>query len=55
MFFLGFVQTLAVIGGIFAAILTLVFRRFGPASWLLSIFLLLGACSAGSLACRDVF
>jgi putative PEP-CTERM system histidine kinase len=55
MLFLGLVQTLSVIGGIFAATLTLVFRRFGPASWLLSIFLLLGASSAGSLACATFF
>ena len=48
-------QTLAVFGGIFAAVLTLVFRRFGPASWLLSVFLLLGASSAGSLACATFF
>jgi len=53
--FLGLMQTLAVLGGIFAAILTLIFRRFGPASWLLSVFLLVGASAAGSLGCATFF
>jgi|GEM_PF-1092104 len=55
MFVLGFVQTLSFIVGIIASILNLAFRRFGAASWLLSIFLILGAFASGTLAFATFF